>query len=98
MKTPLTNREADIMQVLWDHGPCLVSDVKHHLTDDLAYATVLSLLRTLEAKGYVKHQAEGRGHRYAAKVQEQAARRSALKHLTDKLFKGSTELLFTHLV
>ena len=98
MKISLTNREADVMQVLWDHGPCVVSEVREHLSDDLAYTTVLSILRTLEAKGYVRHEAEGRGHRYAAKVQQQAARRSALKHLTDKFFKGSSELLFTHLV
>lgn len=98
MKISLTNREADVMQVLWDHGPCLVAEVREHLSDDLAYTTVLTILRTLEAKGYVRHSEEGRGHRYSAKVQQQAARKSALRHLTDKLFKGSTELLFTHLV
>ena len=98
MKISLTNREADVMQVLWDHGPCVVAEVRTHLSDALAYTTVLTILRTLEAKGYVRHAEEGRGHRYSAKVQQQAARKSALKHLTDKLFKGSTELLFTHLV
>jgi predicted transcriptional regulator len=72
--------------------------VKDHLQDELAYTTVLTILRTLEAKGYVRHSEEGRGHRYAAKVQQQAARKSALRHLTDKFFKGSAELLFTHLV
>jgi len=98
MKVSLTNREADVMQVLWDHGPCVVAEVRTHLSDDLAYTTVLTILRTLEAKGYVRHTEEGRGHRYSAKVQQQVARKSALKHLTDKLFKGSAELLFTHLV
>jgi BlaI family transcriptional regulator, penicillinase repressor len=98
MEIALTNREADVMQVLWDHGPCLVAEVRAHLRDELAYTTVLTILRTLEAKGYVRHVEEGRGHRYSAKVQSQAARKSALKHLTDKLFKGSAELLFTHLV
>jgi predicted transcriptional regulator len=98
MKISLTNREADVMQVLWDQGPCLVAEVRARLSDDLAYTTVLTILRTLEAKGYVRHSEEGRGHRYSARVQQQAARKSALKHLTDKLFKGSAELLFTHLV
>ena len=98
MKISLTNREADVMQVLWEHGPCLVAEVREHLHDDLAYTTVLTILRTLETKGYVRHSEEGRGHRYAAKVQQQAARKSALRHLTDKLFKGSAELLFTQLV
>jgi len=98
MKISLTDREADIMQVLWDHGPSLVTDVRERLSDKLAYTTVLTVLRTLEAKGYVSHEEEGRGHRYFASVKQQAARKNALQHLTNKLFKGSTELLFAHLV
>ncbi|HEX5163621.1 MAG TPA: BlaI/MecI/CopY family transcriptional regulator [Steroidobacteraceae bacterium] len=94
----LTDREADVMQVLWDHGPSVVNEVKDRLPDDLAYTTVLTILRTLEQKGYVKHEEEGRVHRYFAAVREDAARKSALQHLTGKLFKGSSELLFTHLV
>ena len=94
----LTDREADVMQVLWDHGPSVVNEVKDKLHDELAYTTVLTILRTLEQKGYVKHEEEGRVHRYCAAVKEQAARKSALQHLTGKLFKGSAELLFTHLV
>jgi predicted transcriptional regulator len=94
----LTDREADVMQVLWDHGPSVVNEVKEKLDDDLAYTTVLTILRTLEQKGYVKHDEEGRVHRYYAAVKQTAARKSALRHLTGKLFKGSAELLFTHLV
>lgn len=98
MKIALTDREADIMQVLWEHGPSLVADVRERLSDKLAYTTVLTVLRTLEAKGYVSHDEEGRGHRYFASVKQQAARRNALQHLTNKLFQGSAELLFSHLV
>ena len=94
----LTDREADVMQLLWEHGPSLVADVRARLSDDLAYTTVLTILRTLEAKGYVSHDEEGRVHRYSAAVQQQAARKSALRHLREKLFKGSSELLFAHLV
>jgi len=94
----LTDREADVMRVLWDRGPSVVNEVKEHLADELAYTTVLTILRTLEQKGYVKHEEEGRVHRYFAAVKEDAARKSALQHLTGKLFKGSAELLFTHLV
>lgn len=94
----LTDREADVMQVLWERGPSVVTEVKDQLHDELAYTTVLTILRTLESKGYVKHEEEGRVHRYSATVKETAARKSALKHLTGKLFKGSAELLFTHLV
>jgi predicted transcriptional regulator len=94
----LTDREADVMQVLWDRGPSVVADVRARLDDGLAYTTVLTILRTLEGKGYVGHEEEGRGHRYFATVKQHAAQGSALRHLTSKLFKGSTELLFTHLV
>jgi predicted transcriptional regulator len=93
-----TDREADVMHVLWERGPSVVNEVKDHLVDALAYTTVLTILRTLEQKGYVKHEEEGRVHRYYAAVKQDAARKSALQHLTGKLFKGSAELLFTHLV
>jgi predicted transcriptional regulator len=98
MKIVFTDREADIMQVLWNQGPSLVSDVRSCLSDRLAYTTVLTILRTLESKGYVGHQPEGRGHRYFAAVEQQDAQKSALHHLVGKLFKGSTELLLAHLI
>ncbi len=94
----LTDREADIMQVLWSRGPSLVADVQAALSDRLAYTTVLTLLRTLETKGHVGHDIIGRGHRYFAAIAQHEAQRSALRHLTEKLFRGSTEALFTHLV
>jgi predicted transcriptional regulator len=98
MEIHFTDREADVMQVLWDRGPSIVAEVRASLEDKLAYTTVLTILRTLEGKGYVGHEEEGRGHRYFATVKQHVAQRSALRHLTGKLFKGSAELLFTHLV
>ena len=98
MDIQFTDREIDVMEVLWERGPSLVGEVRAALKDELAYTTVLTILRTLEGKGYVGHKQEGRGHRYFATVKQQAAQRSALRHLTSKLFKGSTELLFTHQV
>ena len=98
MEIHFTDREIDVMEVLWERGPSLVGEVRDALKDDLAYTTVLTILRTLEGKRYVGHEQEGRGHRYFAAVKQQAAQRSALRHLTSKLFKGSAELLFTHLV
>ena len=98
MAIALTDREADVMQILWDHGPSVVAEVRARLSDGLAYTTVLTILRTLEAKGCVRHEEEGRVHRYFPAVQRQAARKSALRHLTSKLFNGSSELLFAHLV
>jgi predicted transcriptional regulator len=93
-----TDREIDVMEVLWERGPSLVAEVRAALRDELAYTTVLTILRTLEAKGYVSHEQEGRGHRYFATVKQRAAQTSALRHLTRKLFKGSAELVFIHLV
>lgn len=98
MKIFFTDREADVMHVLWDNGPSVVSDVQKRLSDKLAYTTVLTVLRTLEAKGYVGHEEQGRQHRYFATVQRQAAQKSALNHLLGKLFKDSSELLFARLV
>jgi predicted transcriptional regulator len=98
MDIQFTDREIDVMEVLWERGPSLVSEVRAALKDDLAYTTVLTILRTLEGKQYVGHEQEGRGYRYFAAVKRQAAQQSALRHLTSKLFKGSAELLFTHLV
>ena len=98
MDISLTDREADVMRILWERGPSIVNEVRDGLADELAYTTVLTILRTLEGKGFVTHVEEGRGHRYAAAVQQQAARKSALRHLTSKLFAGSTELLFAQLV
>lgn len=93
MRIVLADREADLMEVLWDNGPSTVAEVRKRLKVKLAYNTVLSILRTLETKGYVGHEEEGRAHRYVARVAREAARHSALRQLSNKLFKGSVELL-----
>ena len=98
MDIKLAAREAELMEVLWQRGPCTVSEVREELADDLAYTTVLTVLRTLETKGYVGHTTAGRAHRYSASITREKAQRSAAKALMHKLFKGSTELLLTHLV
>jgi predicted transcriptional regulator len=94
----LSDREAEIMDVLWEQGPSTVTEVQEKLSDALAYTTVLTILRNLEAKGYVRHDEHGRAHRYAPVIERAAARRSALNHLAGKLFKGSQHLLLAHLV
>ena len=98
MQITLSDREAEFMEVLWEQGPSTVTEVQQKLSDVLAYTTVLTILRNLEAKGYVRHDEHGRAHRYAPVIERAAARRSALNHLAGKLFKGSQHLLLTHLV
>jgi predicted transcriptional regulator len=98
MKIVLADREAEIMEVLWTRGPSTVTEVRDHLKDDLAYTTVLTILRNLEAKDYVGHDEEGRAHRYSPLILREAAQRSALRDLAMKLFNGSSALLLTQLV
>jgi len=93
-----TDRELDVMSVLWDLGGGSVAEVRDRMTDDLAYTTVLTVLRTLEEKGYVGHTEAGKAYRYHPLVERQAAGASVLRRITRKLFKNSPELLLTHLV
>ena len=94
----LGDRELDVMGVLWEMGSGTVAEVRDKLPADLAYTTVLTILRNLEEKDFVSHEAVGRAHRYFPKVARQAARRSVLTRLVDKLFHGSPEQLIAHLV
>ncbi len=93
-----TDRELDVMQVLWECGSGTVAEVQEGLADDLAYTTVLTILRTLDEKGYVRHETEGRAYRYFPKVKRSEARGSALRHLLDRVFADDPEALLTHLV
>ncbi|HTI63699.1 MAG TPA: BlaI/MecI/CopY family transcriptional regulator [Gemmatimonadaceae bacterium] len=94
----LGDRELDVMGVLWDLGSGTVAEVRDRLPADLAYTTVLTILRNLEAKELVTHRAEGKAHRYVPRVARKTARRSAIARVVDKLFHGSPEQLVTQLV
>lgn len=98
MDIQFTDRELDIMAVLWQRDGATVAEVRDALADDLAYTTVLTILRTLEEKGYVTHDEDGRAHRYRPLVAKAKAEKSALSKLVRKLFHGSPELLLTQLV
>jgi predicted transcriptional regulator len=98
MEITFTDRELDVMGVLWERGPATVAEVQASLVDELAYTTVLTVLRTLEEKGHVGHEEEGRAYRYSAVVDREAAGQSALRRLVRKVFRGSPELLLTQLV
>ena len=93
-----TNRELDVMAVLWRTEGATVAEVQERLGDELAYTTVLTILRTLEEKGYVEHTQEGKAYRYRALVDRELAGASAVRRLIGKMFQGSPELLLTHLV
>lgn len=93
-----TDRELDIMAVLWARGPSTVAEVLEGLEDDLAYNTVLTMLKIMEDKGYVSRSPEGRAHRYRAEVERDEAGESALERVTERLFGGSPEKLLLRLV
>jgi len=98
MRISFTDRELDVMAVLWERGSATVAEVRERIPDELAYTTVLTVLRTLEEKGHVAHRGEGKAHRYFPLVERRVAGRSALARLIDTVFNGSPELLLTQLV
>lgn len=93
-----TERELDLMSVLWKLGSGTVSEVRDHLRDEPGYTSVLKMLQILEEKGHIRHEAEGRAYRYFPMVGPEEAGRSALGRIVDKIFHGSTELALARLV
>jgi len=98
VRISFTDRELDVMAVLWAKRSGTVAEVRDALADDFARTTVLTVLRTLEEKGYVKHILEGKAHRYVPRVEPDAAGRTALSRILDTMFAGSHELLLAQLV
>ena len=93
-----TPRELDVMSILWRTGSGTVSEVRDALGEALAYTSVLSVLQTLEEKGHVRHESEGRAYRYFPTVEPEAAGDSALARIRDAIYQGSAEMLFAQLV
>ena len=83
------------MSVLWERGASTVGDATAALRKKRAvtYSTVQTILRILEAKGYVTHDKVARAFVYRPLVDERQARRRALRHLVRRLFNGSPSLL-----
>jgi BlaI family penicillinase repressor len=95
----LTQRELDIMSVLWDRGEATVTEVRDRIDPDLAYTSISSMIRTLEIKGYVSHRrGEGKTHVYFPAIEREAAGESALGRVLDKIYGGSPIKLLAHLV
>jgi predicted transcriptional regulator len=86
---PLGRRERQIMDVVYRLGSASVADVRDALPDPPTYSAVRGMLKLLEDKGHVTHQADGLKYLYSATVSRNAARRSALKHIVRTFFGGS---------
>jgi BlaI family transcriptional regulator, penicillinase repressor len=93
----LTDRELEIMGVLWERDSATVAEVRERMPAELAYTTVLTLMRILELKGHVRRESEGRAHRYYPLVERGAAGRRLVRRLLDTVFGGRPELLLNEL-
>jgi len=87
----LTRRERQIMDVLYKLERAAVGQVLAKLADKPSYSTVRAQLRVLEEKGHVRHEEQGLRYVYIPAVPRDVARRSALRHLVETFFEGSTE-------
>ena len=96
----LTEAELRLMDVLWQKGAASVQQVLDALTQKppLAYNSVLTTIRILENKGYVEHVKEGRAHIYRPMVEREQATRSEIRHLVNRFFSNSHELLVLNIL
>lgn len=95
----LTQRELDIMSVLWDRGEATVTEVRDKVDPSLAYTSISSMIRTLEMKGYVSHRrGEGKTHVYFPVIDAETAGQSTLSRVLDKIYGGSPIKLLAHLM
>jgi predicted transcriptional regulator len=93
-----SRRERQIMDILYRRGRASAAEVMEDLPGEPSYSTVRTQLRILEGKGHVTHAAEGVRYVYTAAVPRHSARRSALRHLVDTFFDGSTEKVVSALL
>lgn len=96
----LTEAELRLMDVLWQQGPSTVQQVQQALPkkSQLAYNSVLTTIRILEKKGYVRHAKDGRAHVYRPQVEQAEASRSEIRHLAHRFFKNSHEMLVLNIL
>lgn len=98
MSPAFTERELDIMSVLWRLGSGTVAEVRESLPDEPGYTTVLKMLQILTEKGMVRFEREGRAYRYHPLVGPEKAGSHALRRIVDTIFHGSAELAVARLV
>jgi len=91
-------RELEVMSSLWKRGSATVTEVRDDMPEALAYTSVLSALQTLEEKGFVRHESEGRAYRYFPTIGAERAGTSALARIRDAIYQGSAERMFAQLV
>ena len=93
-----TDKELEIMRVIWQLGEATVRDIQERVPGDPHYNSVLTIIRVLVRKGHLLHREEGRTHVYRAKQSQEKARRRILSHLVKQVFGGSAASLVLNLV
>lgn len=94
----MSRRERQIMEILYQRGKLSASEVREAMEDAPSYSAVRALLRVLEEKGHVRHQAEGLRYVYVPTVGRDKAKRAAVKHMLDTFFNGSPEQIVAALL
>ena len=94
----LSRRERQIMEILFQRGKASASEVREAMEDAPSYSAVRAMLRVLEDKGHVRHQAEGLRYVYVPTVAKEKAKRAAVKHMLDTFFNGSPEQIVAALL
>jgi predicted transcriptional regulator len=95
----LTEAELRLMNVLWEKGPSTVHQIQQSLDgSELAYNSVLTTIRILEKKGYVKHAKDGRAHVYETTIGKQDATRFEIRNLVSRFFRDSHEALVLNIL
>lgn len=96
----LTNLELKLMNIVWKQGKATVKDVKNALPrrKPLAYSTVLTVMRILERKGFVRHETDNRTYVYYPIVSRDEVVQSMLRNTANRLFDGSAELLMVNIL
>jgi BlaI family penicillinase repressor len=87
----LSRRERQILDILYQHGQATAAEVQSALPEPPSYSAVRALLRILEDKGHVRHEQDGPRYVYLPTVARDNAQRSALRHILQTFFDGSTE-------
>jgi predicted transcriptional regulator len=94
----MTDRETELIQVIWAQSEATVDDIRKAIPRSLADSTVRTLLKIMLGKGYIVSKLVGRQRVYSAKVPRQEAQASALRRITRSLFEGSPGKLVARLV
>ena len=93
-------QELAIMKVVWRHGDVSVREVYETLRErrPVAYTTVMTMMNTLEGKGYLKKALDGRAYRYRPALPEQRVVRAMVREFVERVFDGASAALVAHLV